>query len=107
MLGQNATYTCRFGKMVTDWSERWHNGTQATTAARLLATQGIDARVIDVYRPKPLNREVATFQPRWIPVANQRRPVARGGLGPEAACGQRRPVARGGLWPEAACGRKL
>ena len=35
MLGQNATYTCRFGEMISDWSERWHNGTQATTAASL------------------------------------------------------------------------
>ena len=35
MLGQNATYTCRFGEMISDWSERWRNGTQATTATSL------------------------------------------------------------------------
>lgn len=35
VLGQNATYTCRFGAMVRDWSERWHNGTHGLTQASL------------------------------------------------------------------------
>ena len=34
-MGQNATYTCRFGAMVRDWSQRWHKGTQGLTAASL------------------------------------------------------------------------
>ena len=35
VLGQNATYTCRFGAMVRDWSARWRNGTQGATPASL------------------------------------------------------------------------